>query len=300
MASLTFKEKFKRFFDLTNRRKRKKVKKYTKLSILFVLAAGIALFFSLPFVYMILMSLMKDSNTIFQFPPTFFSDKLYFVNYVDAFNYINFGVKMFWTIVILVCGLAIGLTSSILIAYGFARFQNKYSNVFFYILLSTMMIPWVVTLIPSFAQFEFIGWTGTLLPLIIPWIGGSAFNVFFLRQFILGIPKELDEAAKIDGCSSFSILLRVIIPQLKPAIATLFVFSFISTWSDYIGPSIYLRNSPDLYTLSIGMLQFESSTGDSNWAHVMAASVMYSIPMVLVIVLCQRAFVRGYVNSGIK
>ena len=266
----------------------------------FIISLGIAVFFSLPFLYMVLMGLMKDSNSILSYPPKFFSDKLYFTNFTNAWNYINFGQKLINTVIIMVTSMSLNIVSSILVAYGFARFENKYANIFFMILLSTMMIPWVVTMIPAYAEFEFLGWIGTRLPLIIPSIGGSAFNVFMIRQFMVGIPKELDEAAEIDGCGTFQILWRIIIPQLKPVLATLFVYSFISGWSDYTGPSIYLQTVPEYYTLALGMQQFFSATGTANWAHVMAASLMYSIPLVLVISLCQKAFVRGVVNTGIK
>ena len=121
-----------------------------------------------------------------------------------------------------------------------------------------------------------------------------------LKQFMEDIPIDLDEAAKIDGANSFTILIRILLPQIKPCIATLLVYSFINAWSDYVGPSIYLQSNPDLYTLSLGMQRFFSATGSANWAHVMAASVIFSIPMVLVISFAQKAFVRGVVSTGIK
>ena len=279
---------------------RKKTKDIILYTILTIVGALIAIFFAIPFVYMLLMSFKETSNSIFVYPPKFFSDKLYFVNYADAFKEVNMGKLLLNTVIMVVSTMTIGISFSILIAYGFSRFKNKYSNIFFTILLSTMMIPWVVTMIPAYAEFEYLGWIGTRLPLIIPWIGGSAFNVFMLKQFMDDVPYDLDEAAKMDGANSFTVLIRVILPQMGPCIATLLVFSFISSWSDYTGPSIYLQSNPDLYTLSIGMQSFFSATGSANWTHVMSASVMFSIPMVLVILFAQKAFVRGYVSSGIK
>lgn len=280
----------------------KKHKKPVKLYLigLFIIALGTGLFFAAPFVYMLLMSLVKDSNTVLSYPPTFFSDHLYFDNFVKSWEYISFFKKLGNTLLIMGSTTVLSLTSSIMVAYGFARFQNKYSNAFFMILLSTMMLPWVVTMIPAYAEFEYLGWIGTRLPLIIPAVGGSAFNVFMIRQFMVGIPKDLDEAAKIDGCSSFTILWRIIVPQLKPVIATLLVYSFISGWSDYIGPSIYLQTTPEYYTLALGMQQFFSATGSADWTKVMAASITYSIPLILVVALCQKAFVRGQIGSAIK
>jgi multiple sugar transport system permease protein len=279
---------------------KKKIQKYAKLTGFFLLALLFAIFFSAPFVYMAFMALMKDSNAIFQYPPTLYSGAFYFSNFVEAWKSIDFGQKLLNTLGITFGSMLLGISSSVLIAYGFTRYQNRFSNFFFMVLLSTMMIPWVVTMIPAYAEYEFLGWIGTVWPLIIPWIGGSAFNIFLLRQFMMGIPKELDEAAEIDGCNSFQTLLYVLLPNMKPVLATLFVFSFINGWSDYIGPSIYLQSSPELFTLSLGMQQFFSSTGSANWAYVMAASILFSVPMILVISFAQKAFIRGVVNTGIK
>lgn len=268
--------------------------------VLFVIALILAVFFSLPFLYMILMSLMKSSAAIFEYPPKFYSGVLQFSNYIHAWQEINMGKLMGNTLIMTAAQMAIGISASVLIAYGFSRFRNQYSNFFFTVLLSTMMIPWVVTMIPSYALYERLGWIGTRLPLIIPWIGGSAFNVFMLKQFMDDIPMELDEAAKIDGANSLHILFKIILPLIKPCLATLFIYAFINSWSDYVGPSIYLQTNPDLYTLSLGIQSFFSSTGSSNWTYVMAASVIFSLPMVLVITFMQKAFVRGTVSSGIK
>ena len=281
---------------MTNR----KIKEKVINVLLFIVALLISIFFALPFIYMILMSLMKSSNDIFTYPPKLYSGVLKLSNYSEAFKEINVGRLLVNTLIMVVSSMGIGITSSILVAYGFSRFKNKYSNVFFVILLSTMMIPWVVTMIPAYAEFEFLGWIGTRLPLIIPWIGGSAFNVFMLKQFMDDVPKDLDEAAKIDGANSFTILIKVLLPQITPCLATLLVYAFINSWSDYVGPSIYLQSNPDLYTLSLGMQRFFSSTGSANWTHVMAASVIFSLPMVLVLTCAQKAFVRGVVSSGIK
>ena len=267
-------------------------------NVLVVLMVFVAVFFALPFIYMLLMSIMESSNSIFQYPPKFYTG-FHIENYKKAFESIDM-LKLFKnTVIMVVSSMAIGITASVLIAYGFSRFKNKYSNIFFVILLSTMMIPWVVTMIPAYAEFEFLGWIGTRYPLIIPWIGGSAFNVFMLRQFMDDVPMDLDEAAKMDGASSIVILFKIILPQIKPCLATLLVYAFINAWCDYTGPSIYFQDK-DLFTLSIGMQQFFSATGSADWTQVMAASVMFSIPMVLVLTFAQKAFVRGVVSTGIK
>jgi multiple sugar transport system permease protein len=277
----------------------KKQKLVIKVTLLTSIAALIAFFFAVPFIYMILMSFMPDSNSIFQWPPKLISPDYSFSNYREAFVFIDMGKLFSNTMIMVVSSMALGITSSILVAYGFARFKGKGNQVLFTVLLSTMMIPWVVTLIPQYVQFEFFGLIGTRLPLIIPWIGGSAFNIFMLKQFIMMIPKELDEAAKIDGANSLKILYYILLPQLKPVLATLLVFSFINAWSDYVGPSIYFTD-PELHTLSIGMQAFFSATGSANWAYVMAASVIFALPMVIVLFAAQKAFVRGIVTTGLK
>ena len=248
---------------------------------------------------MILMSFMPDSNSIFRWPPQLISPRYNLDNYINAYQFIDMSKLFMNTMIMVVTSMGLGITSSILVAYGFARFKAKGSDVLFTVLLSTMMIPWVVTLIPQYVQFEYFGLIGTRLPLIIPWIGGSAFNIFMLKQFIMMIPKELDEAAKMDGANSFKVLYYILLPQLKPVLATLLVFSFINAWSDYVGPSIYFTD-PNLHTLSIGMQAFFSATGTANWAYVMAASVMFALPMVIVLFVAQKAFVRGIVTTGLK
>ena len=290
------------FEALKNKRKEitpKKAKRFGLNAVCFILALKVSVFMALPFLYMILMSLIPESNLIFTDPPTFVGSYLRWENFVDAWNAIDMGKLLLNTLLRVISSMGIGLLASIFVAYGFSRFKNKFSNFFFIVLLSTMMIPWVVTMIPSYALFEQLGWIGTRLPLIIPWIGGSAFNVFMIKQFMDDIPKDLDEAAKIDGANSFVSLFTVILPQIKPCLATLLVYSFINAWCDFVGPSIYLQN-PDTFTLSIGMQLFFPATGSPDWTQVMAGSLMFSIPMVLVLIFAQKAFVRGIVSSGIK
>ena len=279
-----------------SKRKRRKLIIRIICSVLVLL---ISLLFALPFIYMILMSFMPSSNAIFEYPPKIIPIPFTPSNYSNAIRYVGLFKLLGNTLIMVVSSMAIGITASILVAYGFARFNGRGKNVLFVILLSTMMIPWVVTMIPAYVEFEALGWIGTRLPLIIPWIGGSAFNIFMLRQFMMMVPKELDEAAIIDGANRFQILIRIILPEVQPCIATLLVFSFINAWSDYVGPSIYLQDA-SLYTLSLGMQLFFSATGTANWAYVMAASVMFSLPMVLILLFAQKSFVRGIATSGIK
>ena len=267
--------------------------------ICFVVALIIAVLFCLPFVYMLLCSFQPTSADIFRWPPKLIPEVFRFSNYVEAFRTMNFPRAFGNTLLLVVSVMTLNLVGSILVAYGFARFEARLKRKLFGLLLSTMMLPWVITMIPSFAIYRYIGWIGTRLPLIVPAIGGSAFNIFMLRQFMLGIPKGLDEAATIDGCGSFGILWRILLPNMLPVLATLVVFQFTSVWSDYVGPSIYLLDS-DLHTLSLSLYNFQDSSGVMEWNKVMAGCVMFSLPMVLVLFLAQNAFVRGIVSSGLK
>lgn len=267
--------------------------------VCFIIALVIAVVFCLPFVYMVLCSFQPTSADIFQWPPKVIPEHFRFENYVEAFETMHFLRAFGNTLLLVVSVMTLNIVGSVLVAYGFARFEARLKSKLFGLLLSTMMLPWVITMIPSFAIYRYIGWIGTRLPLIVPAIGGSAFNIFMLRQFMLGIPKDLDEAATIDGCSSFGVLWRILLPNMLPVLATLVVFQFTSVWSDYVGPSIYLLDS-DLHTLSLSLYNFQDSSGVMQWNLVMAGCVMFSLPMVLVLFLAQNAFVRGIVSSGLK
>ena len=198
-----------------------KKRKLTLRIISSILVLLISLVFAFPFIYMILMSFMPSSNAIFEYPPKVIPIPFTPSNYINAIKYIDFFKLLGNTLIMVISSMIIGISASVLVAYGFARFNGKGKNVLFVILLSTMMIPWVVTMIPAYVEFEAFGWIGTRLPLIIPWIGGSAFNIFMLRQFMMMVPKELDEAATIDGANRFQISIKIILPEVRPCIATL-------------------------------------------------------------------------------
>lgn len=276
-----------------------KTKKLIGKFLTYITAVLIALIIVLPFLWMIRCSLEPDANSIFKTPIKIIPDNLCFSNYIKAFNTIQMGSLFKNTMILVIGNMVLSTASSILIAYGFARFRAKYKDVLFYLLLSTMMLPWVVTMVPAYILFLKLGWVETFLPLIAPAIGGNAFYVFMLRQYLMGIPKELDEAAIIDGCSRFGILIKILLPQCKPILATMLIFSFSGIWSDYVGPSIYL-SKPSMHTLSIGLEYFRSTNSVMPWHLVMAACTMFAIPMVLVMFFSQNAFTKGIVTSGLK
>lgn len=204
------------------------------------------------------------------------------------------------TLVIAFFNLLGTLVSSYLVAYGFARLRFPGRSFFFGLLLSTMMLPGIVILIPQFIEFQKLGWLNTFKPLIIPaYFGGGAFYVFLLRQFMMTIPQELSDAALIDGAGFMMILWRVIVPLTKPALAVVAIFNFMANWNDIMGPLIFL-NSPSKYTLAVGIAMFRGTWGILSWNHMMAATVMFAIPPLLLFFCFQRTFVEGVVMTGLK
>ena len=282
-------------------RSAKKVEKVTNI-LLSVFMGIISLILIIPFLWMIVSSLQPTATSIFQNPPKF-PEVWSFSNYVEIFKVWDFWGMLGNTLFVVFTSMILSITSSVLVAYGFARFRAKGKKLMFMFMLSTMMLPWIVTLMPSYILFQKIGWTGTFLPLIVPAIGGGAFNIFLVRQYIMGIPKSLDEAAIMDGCSRFQILTKVLLPQCGPILATLVVFSFNGAWSDYVGPSIYLMGVESKYTLSVGLTILKNQTagyGVIPWHLIMAGCVVFAMPMIVILFVAQDAFVRGVVTTGIK
>jgi multiple sugar transport system permease protein len=193
--------------------------------------------------------------------------------------------------------------SATLVAYGFARFQFPFRNTLFMLVIATLIIPWEVTIIPSFLLYKWLGWLDTLKPLIVPsWFGGSPLYIFLLRQFFMGIPRELDEAAEMDGANSFRVLWQILVPLCMPALTTVAIFSFLQHWNEFIQPLIFLNTEAN-YTVSLGLRLFQTSPADPGEPKehlMMAAAVIATIPCILLFFAAQRFFVRGIVMSGIK
>jgi ABC-type glycerol-3-phosphate transport system permease component len=220
-------------------------------------------------------------------------------NYPEAWSAKPFTRYLLNTLfVTALCILGQVLTSS-LVAFGFARLEFPGQNLFFLVVLATMMLPQEVTMIPTYLIFRSLGWIDTFLPLIVPsFLGGGAFSIFLFRQFFLTLPRELDEAARMDGCSSLGIYWNILMPLCKPIIATLAVFAFVGHWNDFLTPLIYL-NSSDKFTLAIG-LRFFQGVYLTDMHLLMAASTLVLLPVLVVFFLGQRYFVKSIVLSGIK
>ena len=270
-------------------------------ALLYLLAAVGTFVFLGPFIWSVLASL-KGPTEIYLFPPSLFPETPVWSNYSHVVEVIPFG-RFYWNTTVITVLSTIGiLISSTLIAYGFARFEFPGRNALFILVIATLILPDEVTLVPKFIIFRQLKWLDTFLPLIVPNFFGAAFFIFLLRQFLLTIPRELDEAAEIDGAGSLRILWSILLPSMAPALATVAIFSFLFNWNAFIDPLIYLRSTEN-YTLSLGLRFFQQApeTGDMpQEPFLMAASIMVIIPPILLFLFAQRYFVRGVVLSGIK
>ncbi|MCX7847083.1 MAG: carbohydrate ABC transporter permease [bacterium] len=220
-------------------------------------------------------------------------------NFAAAVAAIPFGRYTLNTLIL--CFLTVlGTTlSNSLVAYGFARIEWPGRDLYFAVTLATMMVPFPVTMISLYALFKWLGWVGTWLPLWVPTFFGSAFNIFLLRQFYLSIPKDLTEAARIDGCSEFQIYWRIILPLSRPALAVVALFQFMGTWNDFLGPLLYL-NDQNKFTLSLGLQFFQSQSGGTEWHLLMAASTLMLLPILVLFFFTQKTFIQGIVTTGLK
>ena len=219
-------------------------------------------------------------------------------NYSRGLVFIPFFNQLRNTVIISLFSVLGTILSCSLVAYGLAKIDWKGRNVLFVIILSTMMLPAQVTMIPVFAIFVKLHWVDTFLPLIVPTFLGTPFFIFLLRQFFLGIPRELSEAAKLDGCSEFAIYRRVVMPLSKPALATVGLFTFMGAWNDFLNPLIYLLDESK-YTLSLGLAMFTGQYGNE-YGMLMAVSAVFTLPIIVLFFFTQRTFIQGMTMSGIK
>jgi ABC-type glycerol-3-phosphate transport system permease component len=270
--------------------------------ILYSLAVLGAVLFMGPFLWTVLSSL-KDASEIETFPPTFLPAVPRWENYPDAWNRVPFGNWYTNTAIIVALGTLGEVISTTLVAYGFARFRFRFRDGLFLLVLSTLMIPQEVTMIPSFLIFRNLGWLDTWYPLIVPhWFGIGAFYVFLMRQFFMTIPLDFDEAAQIDGAGTLRVLWDVLLPLCRPAITTVAIFSLLNHWNEFFAPLIYL-NTPEKFTISLGLRYFQTiplEAGEPKEHLLMAGTMMMILPCVVVFFLAQRYFVQGIVMSGIK
>ena len=268
--------------------------------LLFLLACAGAVFTLIPF-YMMLTLSLKTPAEIAQSPWTLPKSPQW-INYAEAWHVpgtdVSFGIFFQNTLIIAVLTTVGTTISSSMVAFGFARLRFPGRDQLFVLLLATMMLPGIVTLIPSYIGFRYLDWIDTLYPLIVPAFFAGAFNVFLLRQFFLTLPRELDEAARLDGATYFDIYWKVLLPLCKPALITVALFAFISSWKDLMGPLIYL-NSVEHQTLELGLRTFQTIHG-TDWQYLMAGSVFVLIPLLVLFFVGQRYFIKGIVMTGLK
>jgi multiple sugar transport system permease protein len=269
------------------------------LLIYLVLVIG-AMVFLLPLFWMITTSL-KENSEVYVFPPTFIPETFRWQNFPDGWFYkgMNFPRWLQNTVFITVIVTIGSLMASSLCAYGFARIKFPGRDIWFMMVLASIMLPGAVTLIPLYILYSRIGWLGTFLPLTVPaFFGGGAFNIFLLRQFFTTIPMELEEAAILDGAGRFRIWWQIMLPLTKPALATVAVFTFQAVWNDFYGPLIFLTD-PQTYTVALG-ISFFRQMWNTEIPLMMAMSFLMVIPTLIIFFFAQRLMIRGVVLTGIK
>ncbi|MGG4144070.1 carbohydrate ABC transporter permease [Paenibacillus algorifonticola] len=271
-------------------------RRISQITVYFFLLLGAA-FCLLPLFWLIRSSLMT-SLQIFEMPPKWIPSPFQFQNYVEALTSIDFFRFFRNTLTITVSCLAGALISSSLGAYSYARLSWPGRNIFFSLLLASMMLPSAVTLIPTFIGWRLVDLINTYFPLIMPVWFGSAFDIFLLRQFYSSIPKDLDEAAYVDGAGPWTIFYRIIIPLSKPALIVIGLFSFMNSWNDFMGPLVYL-NEESKFTMALGLQMFQS-LHSAQWHLLMAASTFVIMPVIIVFFIGQRYFIEGITLTGMK
>ncbi|PYI51034.1 carbohydrate ABC transporter permease [Paenibacillus flagellatus] len=258
---------------------------------------GMGAFFLSPFLWMVSTSLKSDAE-LFLWPPRWIPSVLEWRNYPDAIDYIPFFTYLGNSVLIAVLATAGVLVSCPLVGYSLARIPWRGSKALFAATLAVMMIPGQVTMIPIFITFKHLGWVNTNIPLWLPAFFGAPFYIFLLKQFFMGLPKELEDAARIDGASEFRIYAQIMLPLCRPALLSVALFQFLGSWTDYQGPLIYLAEESQ-YTMMVGVAAFRSQHG-AEWQMMMATLVMITLPVILLYFLVQKAFIRGITFSGIK
>ncbi len=264
--------------------------------VLYAVLGASALAFLAPILWMFLTSL-KTAEQIYTWPPVIFPPQPQWKNYVDAMTFAPFGRYYMNSFFLCGCVVIGTLLSNTVIAYGFSRIKWPGRDLVFIIVLATLMLPFQVTMIPVYIIFKKLDWVGTFLPLIVPAFFGNAYYIFLLRQFFRGIPYELSDAARIDGCSELGILWHVVLPLSKPAIVTVALLSFLGAWNDFLGPLIYLHDER-FYTVTLGLQSFISRIW-TPMEQMMAASTVAVIPILIIFLLAQKYFVEGINLTGL-
>lgn len=280
----------------------KKNKRLLNNIIFYVFVTGLGVAMIYPILWMFASSL-KPATEIFNNAISLWPSEFIWENYAEGWaGFGGIGFATFFKNSIIVTGIVVigTLITGSVVAYGFARIDFKFSKILFACLMATIMLPVQVTLIPQYIIFNNIGWVDTFYPLLIPGLmGGQPFFIFLLIQFIRGIPRELDEAAFMDGANKFDIYWRIVLPLLKPALVTVALFSFMWVWDDFLAPLIYL-NDASLHTVTIALRNFMDSTGATSWGPLLAMASLSLLPQVLIFAFFQKHLVEGIATTGLK
>lgn len=271
-------------------------KRFSRFLIYAALIFG-ALFTMAPFLWLLRSSFMTLQE-IFSMPPKWWPATPQWSNYVNVFTMLPFGRFFLNTIIIVVLNIIGALFSNTIMAYAFARIDFHGRNIMYGLCLSTLMLPATVTMIPLFIEWKWLGGLNTFMPLTVPAFFGNAFYIFMLHQFFKTIPMEYDEAAFVDGASYPQIIFRLIMPMAKPALAVVVIFTFMTSWNDFMGPLLYLNNQAK-YTISLGLKMFLSMFR-AEWNTLMAASTLAVLPLIILFFIAQRYFIKGLTMGGLK
>jgi len=286
------------FGSLLAARASKRIQRQVGLGLTYLILSVGSIVYVLPFLWMVSTSL-KTKLEASLLPPKWIPYPPHFETYVRMWQALPFPIFFQNTIFITFTALVGQLLTSTLVGYGFARLKFRGRDFLFVVVLATMMLPPQVTMIPMFMIFRAMGWINTFKPLIVPaYIGGSHFFIFLMRQFIMTLPRELDDAARMDGCSSLRIYWNILMPLAKPAVATVAVFSFVWYWNDFMGPLIYL-NSPEKMTVAVGLRLFVGQYG-ADLPAMMAGATVSVLPIIVIYFLAQNYFVQGIALTGLK
>jgi ABC-type glycerol-3-phosphate transport system permease component len=269
-------------------------------ALIYVIVTFLAAVILVPFFWMVSTALQADGD-IFAWPPQWIPSPPQWHNFAEAWTAMPFNRYLFNTIFIVVLGIIAELASATVVAYGFARFRFPGSGLIFLVLLATMMLPFHVTLIPTFLIWQKFGLVGQFDPLVLrAWTAWGPFYIFLLRQFFMTLPRELDDAAEMDGANFFQTFVYIMLPQVKPALLAVVIFAFRGYWNDFLGPLIYLSDMK-LYTLNVGMYFFMGGVNEApQWNYLMAMSTLVALPVILLFFMAQRYFIEGITFTGIK
>ena len=256
------------------------------------------LLFVLPLYWMVT-SALKPNTEMFTLPPTWFPSQLLWTRFSDAFTFIPFAQYTGNSLYIAIYNVVASVISCLIVAYGFSCLEWKGRDSIFFLVLATMMLPFQVTLIPQYVIFSKLRWVGTFLPLTLPAWFGSPFLIFLLRQFMMTIPKDLLDAADIDGANHLQILWWIITPLTRPALATVAIFTFMANWNDFFWPLIFLTDA-HTFTLPLGLYNFIGAVARTEWGLLLAAATMMTVPPVILFFFAQKTFIQGITLTGIK